>query len=127
MTDQPNNSVREIGSTQLALRGDLVFTPQTSGTQSYYMVEDPLNSRFFRLGQTEYTFVALLDGKTSIQEALSQLSSVMPHHMLTEQDAAGLCRWLVESDLAHTKQSAQAARLVRSADRRQTGMGPSVP
>jgi len=117
MTDQPNNSVREVGSTRLALRGDLVFTPQTSGGQSYYMVEDPLNSRFFRLGQTEYTFVALLDGQTSIQEALSHLSSVMPHHMLTEQDAAGLCHWLVESDLAHTKQSAQASRLARSADR----------
>ncbi len=117
MCDQPDQSVRELGSTQLALRGDLIFTPRTSDAQSYYLVEDPLNSRFFRLGHTEYAFVSLLDGRTSIHEALSHLSSVLPHHRLSEHDAAGLCRWLVESDLAHTAQSSQAARLARSADR----------
>ncbi|MDP6555054.1 MAG: efflux RND transporter periplasmic adaptor subunit [Pirellulaceae bacterium] len=117
MNDQPDQSVRELGSTRLALRGDLIFTPQTAGVQPYYIVEDPLNSRFFRLGHTEYTFVSLLDGRTSILEALSHLSSVLPHHRLTEHDTAGLCRWLVESDLAHTAQSALAVRLACSADR----------
>jgi putative peptide zinc metalloprotease protein len=114
---QPDSTVRELGATRLELRGDLVFTPQATGSQSYYMVEDPLNSRFFRLGRTEYTFVSLLDGRTSIQDALRHLSSVQPHHRMTEHDAAGLCRWLVESDLAHTEESSQASRLVVSADK----------
>jgi putative peptide zinc metalloprotease protein len=116
-SQQADPTVREFGSTRLSLRGDLIFTPQTADGQSYYMVEDPLNSRFFRLGRTEYTFVSLMDGRTTIHQALSHLSSVLPHHRMTEHDAAGLCRWLVESDLAHTEQSAQAARLANSAEK----------
>ncbi len=117
MHDTPDYSVRELGLTRLRLRGDLVFTPRTSGGETYYMVEDPLNSRFFRLGHAEYTLVSLLNGRTSIQEALSRLSTVMPHHRLSEADAGGLCRWLVEMDLAHTTESSRATRLAESADR----------
>lgn len=117
MNEHPDPSVRELGATRLALRGDLIFTPQTSGGESYYMVEDPLNSRFFRLGRTEYNFVSLLNGRTSIHEALAHLSTVLPHHHLTEHDAAGLCRWLVEMDLAQTAESSQAGRLAGAADK----------
>jgi putative peptide zinc metalloprotease protein len=116
MHDQPDHGVREIGSTRLELRGDLIFTPQTSGNQPYYMVEDPLNSRFFRLGHSEYAFVSLLDGGTTIHEALTHLSTVMPNHRLRESDAAGLCRWLIEMDLAHTAESSQAVPLARTAN-----------
>lgn len=115
MTTIADHSVRELGLIRLRLRGDLTFTPQTAVGAPYYLVEDPLNSRFFRLGLVEYTFVSLLDGRTTIQDALRALSGVMPHHRLTEQDAAGLCRWLVDMDLAHTDESSQGARLVQSA------------
>src|SRR6266446_717519 len=115
MTTDPDHSVRELGLMRLRLRGDLTFTPQAAVGEPYYLVEDPLNSRFFRLGLVEYTFVSLLDGRTSIQQALGLLSSVMPHHHLTEHDSAGLCRWLVEMDLAHTDESSQGCRLARSA------------
>ena len=43
MNEHPDPSVRELGATRLALRGDLIFTPQTSGGESYYMVEGPLD------------------------------------------------------------------------------------
>jgi len=117
MHDPSDPAVREFGATRLALRGDLIFTPQAAGGEAYYMVEDPLNSRFFRLGRAEYTLASLLDGRTSIHEALAHLSTVFPHHHLTEHDAAGLCRWLVEMDLAQTAESSQAHRLARTADK----------
>ncbi|NQT11230.1 MAG: biotin/lipoyl-binding protein [Planctomycetes bacterium] len=116
MHEQADHSVRELGSTRLRLRSDLIFTPQTARGEPYYMVEDPMNSRFFRLGLQEYTFISFLDGHTTIHEALSRLSSVMPDHRLSEQDVAGICRWLAEMDLAHTAESAQAARLAQTAD-----------
>ncbi|QDU99024.1 HlyD family efflux transporter periplasmic adaptor subunit [Lignipirellula cremea] len=115
MPVQSDPSVREFGSTRLRLRSDLIFTPQLTGDRPYYLVEDPLNSRFFRLGHVEYTLVTLLDGQTTIHDALSHLSTVLPHHQLTEADAAAHCRWLVAMDLAHTEESAQAARLAGSA------------
>ncbi|MGE0608170.1 MAG: HlyD family efflux transporter periplasmic adaptor subunit [Pirellulales bacterium] len=115
ITAEPDNSVRELGLARLRLRGDLAFTPQSAVGEPYYMVEDALNSRFFRLGLVEYSFISLLDGTTTIHDALSLLSSVLPHHRLTENDAAILCRWLVEMDLAHTDASSRGARLARAA------------
>lgn len=114
MHEQLDHSIREFGSTRLALRADLTFTPQASAVDPFYIVEDPLNSRFFRLGHEEYTFISSLDGRTSIQDALSRLSNALPHHRLTEHDVAGLCRWLVEMDLAHTDESSQATRLANA-------------
>ena len=92
MTTQADHSVRNFGSTCLTLRPDLVFTPQTSGDRTHYTIEDELNSRFFRIGHVEYTFVSLLDGRTTIHDALRYVSNVMPNHTLTETDAAELCR-----------------------------------
>lgn len=116
MQEPANHRICELGSTRLRLRGDLRFTPESSASDTYVLVEDPLNSRFFRLGQAEYTFVSLLDGQTTIEEALSRLSTVLPQHRLTETDAGGLCRWLIEMDLGHTAASQQAARLTSRVD-----------
>jgi len=111
MSTQPDVTVRDPGSLRLQLRGDLHFTPQWSGGTAYYMVEDPVGSRFFRLGIEEYALVSLLDGDTSLDDALSLLSSKMPHHRLAAQDAAAICKWLVDANLAHTEQSRGAERM----------------
>lgn len=116
MTTPMDYSVRDLGSARLRLRSDLIFTPQRESAQPFYLVEDPLNSRFFRLGIEEYAFISLMDGRTTIHEAFSQLSSALPAHSLLESAAAGLCRWLIEMDLAHTDESKQPARLTRRAD-----------
>lgn len=110
-----DHRVCEPGETRLKLRGDLTFTPDTSGGTPFYLVEDRLNSRFFRLGVTEYTFVSLLDGQTTVDEALSQLSTVLPNHQMTQADAASQCKWLIEMDLAHSAGSVQSSRLAESA------------
>lgn len=115
MNKQADHAVQDFASTSLSLRADLIFTPGTSGARPHYIVEDPLNSRYFRVGHVEYTFVSLLDGRTTVHDALRRLSTLLPNHSLTESDAAELCRWLVETDLAHTPQSSQAARLARQA------------
>ena len=121
MAIQPDHCVRELGSTRLKPRGDILVTPQASVLKPYYLIEDPLNSRFFRVGPAEYTFISLLDGTDVIaRTALSHLSNVMPNHRMSEHDAAGLCRWLVEMDLAQTEESSQSARLAQLTD----GTGP---
>lgn len=115
MQSEFDHRVCEVGATRLKLRNDLIFTPDSSGGLPFYMVEDRLNSRYFRLGVAEYTFVSLLDGDTTINEALSHLSNVLPDHQLTEADAASHCKWLVEMDLAHSAGSSQSSRLAESA------------
>ena len=71
MDVQKDYAIRELGRLELRLRHDLVFTPHRSGTDAYYVVEDPVNSKFHRIGLAEYTFISLLDGQTSINDVLS--------------------------------------------------------
>ena len=107
MTQDFENSVRDFGSTRLALREDLIITPQPSQVDPHYIIEDPVNLKFYRLGHVEYTLVSLFDGQNSVQQALSQLSTALPNHRLNELSTAGLCQWLVEMGLANTVEQNQ--------------------
>ena len=109
VADHADHAVCEPGSLRLRLRSDLIFVPHTSGSEAYYVVEDPLNSRFHRLGIAEYILVSLLDGRTSIREAFSHLSSVLPNHRLSETDATAICHWLVDMTLAHPAETTDAS------------------
>lgn len=98
------------------LRDDLEIHVQVFGGQTCYVIEDPLHSRFCRVGVAEYTLLSLLDGKTSLADALGQTATLMGTEALSEQEASSLCKWLVDSQLATTQQSQGADRLVDVAD-----------
>ena len=102
------------------IRVDLRVTVQVYGGQTCYVIEDVLCSRFFRLGIAEYTFVSLLDGQTTIAGAISQTAVICGSAALDEREAATLCKWLLESSLATTEQSASESRLDESRSKRQT-------
>lgn len=106
----------ELGSICLQLRRDLVFRRQVYGDQVCFVIEDPVRSMFHRIGPAEYTFVSLLDGQTSVAEAVSETASRAGECAFTETQAAAFCSWLVDSGLAQTKQSVNAARLIQAAE-----------
>ncbi|MCZ6773227.1 MAG: hypothetical protein O7G83_14785 [Proteobacteria bacterium] len=104
----------------LKLRSDLVFTPQLVDGKSGYLIEDPLKTKFYRIGIAEYKFISLLDGSTSVTDALRATAATLSDQAFTQDEAATICRWLVDAGLAHTRESAQAGRLsaaARDADR----------
>lgn len=110
-------SVRELGSMRLALRSDLQVSPRIEGGESYFVIDDPLHGRYYRLGAAEYAFVSLLDGHTTLSDALAKLSTADPRHRLSETEAAGLCRWLARQDLAQTPESSRPDRLAARAEK----------
>ena len=114
--------VLDAGSIVVEIRQHLEFSLRgASDATSYYLIEDTLNSRFFRLGLSEYLFMSLLDGHRSIHEAYGQLSTLKPNHSLTEIEAISLCHWLVDMDLAQTGQSANADQLATRSNKTQQG------
>jgi putative peptide zinc metalloprotease protein len=108
-------NIRELGSTKLTLRPDLVFSPQSFGSDNCYTIEDPVNSSFYRVGIAEYRFISLLDGQSTVSHALALVARAHPEGALTEQEAAVICKWLVESELAFTSESSRPARLKETA------------
>ena len=83
-----------------ALRSECSFRPQLFGRKAYYVVEDPLNARFFRIGVAEYTFISLLDGHATVGEVLRATRTALPSCEFTDADALAICQWVVRTGLA---------------------------
>lgn len=111
MTVDAHHSTVQLSGIVLQLRDDLTVEMREYGGKPVYIFEDELNSRFYRVGLAEYTFLSMLNGRTTFADALGRTASVMKQDALNEQEAAGLCRWVVESQLASTAASGTSQRL----------------
>ncbi|MDH3691295.1 MAG: efflux RND transporter periplasmic adaptor subunit, partial [Gammaproteobacteria bacterium] len=110
--------VREIGHLQPRLREDVTFASQRYGGDECYIVEDILRSRYYRIGISEYRFISLLDGNRTIAQAISEVAIILGPDALTERDAAVICQWLIDTQLACTEESTRPERLVDEVDKR---------
>ena len=101
----------------LRLREDLVVMPELTGGPPGYTVEDPLRGKFFRMGVPEYTFLAQLDGRRSIAEAVGQAAVKLGPQSLSEREALALCHWAMESQLAQPLGGEGSTRIAAAAAR----------
>ena len=97
---KPDRSTIDLTCSCLKLRSDLIFVPQPYRDQTFYHIEVPSESRFFRIGSAEYVFVSLLDGKTSFAEALTITAQKLGPSALTQSQALTVYTWLVDNELA---------------------------
>lgn len=93
-TTQPDS-----GDQIIRLRRDLRCSLLHDATGSYYLIEDPLRTKFFRLGTREWTFAELLDGKNTLREATARATAVLDKQMLSQQQISQLCAWLNSTEL----------------------------
>jgi putative peptide zinc metalloprotease protein len=116
-----HHSTVELASCRLNLRSDLLFHLQEYQGAQCYLVEDEFNSRFFRIGLSEYHLISLLDGSKSLSEAVAISAAQMGEMALGEQDAINIFKWLIDNELASTDASRTSGRLIENfekADRR---------
>lgn len=114
------SSTVEIANVAPAIRQDLRFSLQQHGEQTCYLIEDEKNSRFYRIGIPEYTFISLLDGTTSIREAMAHTAALLGKDAFGEREAASICKWLIDCQLAHTDASLEFDRLLGVAQKSAT-------
>ena len=95
------------------LREDLEFTVQQFGGRVCYVIRDLTTSAFYQIGFAEYAFLSLLDGETTVQQALSKTSSRLGADAFTELDAAAICRWLLDHQLVESTASGRTRRWPR--------------
>ncbi len=110
----------DLGQACLRLKDGLSFSVQQGKHNSWYLVEDESRGQFFRIGAAEYTFLSLLDGKTTMSSAMAETCSLLGAKALGEQDAINLCKWLVDTGLAHTRASTSADQLREKHNNQQT-------
>lgn len=64
------------------------------------MIEDPVASKFHRVGLAEYRFIRQLDGTAPFAEAFARAALDSGTEALTEREAVAVLSWLVENRLA---------------------------
>ncbi len=101
----------ELGQARLKLRKELRFTLHRSGHRQWYLVEDEARGNYFRVNVTEFTFLSLLDGKRTLDEAVAKLASLPVCGDIEENKSASLARWVIESGLAETNASLSLERI----------------
>lgn len=96
MTDFRTYELRQL---RPRLRDEVSFSWQSYGGAECYVLEDASRGAFFRIGLPEYTFLSLLDGRTTIGDAITQTVNVLGRDAFDEPQAGVICHWLVESKL----------------------------
>jgi putative peptide zinc metalloprotease protein len=115
--------VRDSGQINVVLRKDLIVSVQSYRGGSCYVIEDPVDSRFFRLGIPEGSFIALLNGSTSLRDAIRLTAASLGEDAFTEDDATAIVRWLVDCELAYPSNAVSAEAQRNAKERRKRGQG----
>ena len=106
---QLNLSTRELDRTRLKLRDDVIVRPIPSRDRVSYQLEDPVAVKFYRVGRAEYVLISLLDGQTSLAEAVTVSSRTLGNEAFSEHEATSIGLWLVETGLATPTEGSFAA------------------
>lgn len=107
-----DNSVRELVRLKLKIRSDISISARMDGDERTFLIEDSISGKFYRVGESEYRFISLLDGSATVDEILTQLARDLGESALTEQDAAVIVNWLSESRLLQPESGIEADQLI---------------
>jgi putative peptide zinc metalloprotease protein len=94
VVDESPYSLADPGDSSPALRRDLRFRRQDDQTPASYVVEDPTNGRFFRIGVDEYALLMLLDGRHTLAQVVERGASQLGARAFTEHEVLLTCQWL---------------------------------
>lgn len=86
-------------STHPRVREDLTIASQVVGGIQTYMVKDPLNRAYHRIGEAEYTILTLLDGERSFNQIKEEFHEIRRGMILDRKNFEDFIKYLKEADL----------------------------
>ena len=101
----------ELGNTVVEIREGLELQFREVGDEPCYVIQDTTTGAFYRIGLPEYSFLTLLDGKRTVDEAIAICATALRGSALSVQRAESICSWLIENELASTQYSTSSERL----------------
>lgn len=94
-------STRDPRQLYITLRKDLHVSIQYYRGKPCYLLEDPQQIQFYRVGVAEGTFISMLDGKASLDDVLRRSATLLGKDAFSEQEAMQIVRWLLDVKLAY--------------------------
>lgn len=102
MEMQGDLAVKELANLYPRIRSNIRFTFQIIKNVPSYIVEDPVNSRYYRIGVVEYKFISLLNGRKSVMDAMRMIADSLGEDALEHQEVVQILHWLGSVNLLHT-------------------------
>lgn len=81
------------------LSDSITFAPTGITNDSAYRLHDTASKRFFEIGYAEYVLLSLLDGQTSVAEAMSLAAQAYRKEALSLAEVTALLRWAASVDI----------------------------
>ncbi|PHS11805.1 MAG: hypothetical protein COA78_08940 [Blastopirellula sp.] len=105
---------RDLLGSQLTLSDELIFTPQIHGEEIYYHLEVPSEGIFYSVGYSEYVFISLLDGNTSVAQAITETARTLGSQALSQHQGSQTAKWLIDNNLVRFSNSASGSIMGKS-------------
>ena len=95
----------------IRLRPELKMNMRNEQDDLFVVLEGPVRSKFYSVGNREYRFLSALDGKTTVAETMAKLNS--EQDPLDEDAIVRICQWAVQSNLLTGEQMDATSRVER--------------
>ena len=109
----PSDGETEFSRAVWRLRGDIRAYPRRKRAANgkmatVFVIEDPLQGKFYELGRAEYLFASRLDGRRTVQQTLATIEQA---ERLSLQQAQHVIQWLLSTQLLKQSGGAHGERL----------------
>ena len=108
----PGDPSQQWLDSKMGMRTELRYDTRADDGKSVVVIEDRVRNKFFQVGATEYKLIAALDGNRTTRDVVNDLACPL----ITEEFAAQVCQWLVQSNLVHCSTMDNAKRLGQQAE-----------
>ena len=98
------------------LRSGLLVELRRQGGKLVGVIEDKVRGKFFQIGNTEYHFLMMLDGKRSVAETVKAMQHGRGYSDFKEDNAKAICNWLSSVHLLETNGATNTDRLCQAAN-----------
>jgi len=100
------------------LRVGVDVTRQRFRGRLWFVIEDAASSQYFRISESAYRFVGLLDGSRTVEDALAECERAIGDHAPTRGEAVQVLGQLYANNLLSADAPADAEALLRRGRRR---------
>ena len=105
-----DQSTRDLRHQPLRLASDVSFWPVRERGQVFYRLEVPSLRRFYRVGYAEYVLISMLDGSTTIPQAVGLAAAKLGKQAPSTAAAESIVRWLLANQLAYLRDDGEPSR-----------------
>jgi putative peptide zinc metalloprotease protein len=106
----------------IRVRPDIVGKKQQYLGRSYWIVKDPIGSKYYRFQEEEYAILKLLDGTRSLDEVKDKFEADFPPQKITLEELQSFIGQLHQSGLIVVGVPNQGHQLKKRGDKRKRQM-----